>query len=147
MVFRADKYGRALRVIGQDLEELHLIAFNIKTKGKGYVIQGYAEEFERVEFQYKSEDVERVNRERQRMRSGAPRMPDFRRLSQLLRAVGSYIESKNGRLRGISKQPKSVPLFVIQYDSGKRRQEEAYPASALQDLGLRMYKRRKRVEP
>jgi hypothetical protein len=143
MVFRAPKYGRALRVIGQDLEELHLIAFNIKAKGKGYVIQGYAEEFEPVEFQYQGEDVERADRDRQRMRSGPPRMPDFRRLSQLLRAAGSYIESKNGRLRGISKQPKTVPLFIIQYDSGKRRLEEEYPASALQDLGLRMYKRRK----
>lgn len=143
MMVQGPKYGQALRVIGQTLEELHLIAFSVKSEGKGYLIQGYAEESEPVELRYTNADIQHMDRKRRAMRSDPFRMPDFRNLSQLLRAAGSYLESKDGRLLAISKQLGAVTSFTIQYDSGEHHKEEKHLASSLYDLCLRMYRQRK----
>src|SRR3989442_15839690 len=101
---RTPKYAQALRVIGQSLEEIRVKSFDIKSEGKGYVIQGHGEAPEPVELKYDAADIEHVDRQRQKMRSSSSGMPDFSSLPQLLRAVGYYLEHKEGRLLGISTQ-------------------------------------------
>ena|SRR2546426_9049483 len=143
MMFRAPKYGRALRIIGQNLEGLPVKVFDIKNEGKNYVVKGYGGAFQPVELQYTAADIEHVDRQRREMRNNASGMPDFRSLSQILRAVGDYIERKDGRLLGISRQSGAVPLFTIQYEMAQHRHKEEYLASDLYDLCVRMYKQRK----
>lgn len=143
-MFRGPKYAQELRVIGQSLEEMHVKAFDIKREGKDYVILGYLEAPEPVESQYTTADIEHVDRERRGMRSNPSGMPDFRSLPQLLRAIGYYLEHKEGRLMAISRQSGAVAVITIQYETAQRRQkEEEYLPSDLYDLGLRMYKQRK----
>jgi hypothetical protein len=143
-MLRGSEYAKDLRAIGQNLEELGLKAFDIKSEEKGYVVQGYREAFEPVELRFTAADIKLLDRQRQGMRSDPFRMPEFTNLSQLLRAIGDYLEHKDGRLLGISKQSGSVPLFTIQYETAQRlHKEEEYLASELYDLCLRMYKQRK----
>jgi len=146
MPFRTPKYAQALRVIGQHLEEMGVKAFDIKSEGKGYVIQGHGEAPEPVESQYSAAEIEHVDRQRQGMRSSSSGMPEFRSLPQLLRAVGHYLEHKEGKLLAISRQSGAVALFTIQYETAQRghKEEEHLPAD-LYDLCLRMYKQRKRT--
>lgn len=147
MMAQVPKYGQALRVIGQTLEELHLVAFSIKSEGKGYLIRGFAEECEPVQLRYTDADIRHIDQKRRAMRSDPSRMPDLRNLSQLLRTVGSYVEGKKGRLVLISKQLGVASSFTIQYDAGENHKEEKHLVSSLYDLCLRMYKRRRAVPP
>ncbi len=143
-MLRAPKYAQALRVIGQSLEELHLTAFNIKSERKGYVIQGYGEAYEPVEFRYTAAEIERLDREGRLRRTDPSKMPDFRNMSQLLRAAGDYLEHKDRRLLGISKQSGAIPSFTIQYETARHHhKDDKHLASDLYDLCLRMYKQRK----
>jgi hypothetical protein len=147
MVVHAPKYGQALRVIGQTLEELHLIAFSIRSEGKGYRIQGYGEESEPVELQYTNADIQHIDRKRRAMRSDPFGMPDFMNLSQLLRAAGSYLESQEGRLLAISRPLGAVSSFTLQYDTEEDYKEEEHLASSLHDYCLSMYRQRKGTSP
>jgi hypothetical protein len=144
-MLRGLKYAQALRVIGQSLEELHLVTFDIKNEANGWVLRGYAEAYERVEQRYTAADIKLLDRQRRGMRSDPSGMPEFTSLSQLLRAIGDYLEHKDGRLLEISRQSGTVPLFTIFYETAHRRhKEEEHLSSDLYDLCLRMYKQRKK---
>jgi hypothetical protein len=134
---RTPHYAKALRAIGQNLEELGLKVFGIKSEGNDYVIS------EPIGLRYTPADIDRLDREGQAKRSDPSGMPDFRSLSQLLRAVGDYLEHKDARLLGVSRQAGVVPLVAIEYKTEQRQlKEEEYLSSDLYDFCLRMYKQR-----
>jgi hypothetical protein len=143
MMPRAPKYARVLRVIGQNLEGLPIKTFDIKSEGKNYIVKGYGGALQPVELRYSAADIARLDREGWLRRRDPSKMPDFRSLSQLLRAVGEYLERKDSQLLTISKQSGTVPSFIIQYETARHRHKEEYLGSDLYDFCVRMYKQRK----
>jgi hypothetical protein len=145
---RGLNYAQTLRVIGQVLEERHLKDFDIKNEDKHYLIRQVTEaepSSDPAEFKYTREDIEHLDQEAQARRRDASRTPDFTSLSQLLRTIGDYLDTKDGRLLAISRRS---PLLNIEYETGqRRRREEEHLASGFYDLSVRMYKQRTRRRP
>ena len=93
-----------------------------------------------LELRYTPAEIERLEREGQARRRDPHGTPDANSLSQLLRAIGAYLDSKGVRLVGISRRDRFVTL---QYQMGRRnRQEEFLTPSSLHDLWASMYLRR-----
>jgi hypothetical protein len=136
-ITRTPHYAKALRAIGQNLEELGLKVFGIKSEGNDYVIA------EPIGLRYTPADIDRLDREGQAKRTDPLGMPDFRSVSQLLRAVGDYLERRDARMLEVSRQAGAVPLVAIEYETEQRQlKEEEYLSSDLYDFCLRMYKQR-----
>ena len=137
-------YAQILRAIGQDLEAARLRYFDIRIEGKDYLVQP-ATSSKSLELRYTPEDIGRLERQGRARRSDPSRTPDFSSLSQVLRAIGHYIDDKEGYLLGVSKKAPSLGARVlsVQYKAttGSSRQEE-FSASGIEALCVRMYKRR-----
>ena len=137
-------YAQTLRVIGQELEALNLKYFELKREGKDYLVRAAASP-EPLELRYTPEDIGRLERQGRARRSDPSRTPDFSSLSQVLRAIGHYIDDKDGYLLGVSKKAPSLGTRVlsVQYKAtrGSPTQEE-FSASGIEALCVRMYKRR-----
>jgi hypothetical protein len=145
---RGLNYAQTLRVIGQFLEERRLKDFDIKNGGKHYLIREVTEaepSSEPTEFEYTREDIARLDQEAQARRRDPSRTPDFTSLSQLLRTIGDYLDTKHGHLLAISRRS---PLLTIEYETGQqRRREEEHLSSSFYDLSVRMYKQRTKRRP
>jgi hypothetical protein len=142
MIRPASKSARTLRVIGQVLEERRLKDFDLRHDTNAYLIRDVKEgvSSERVELRYTHEEVEELERQGRARRGGSTKIPDFTSLSQVLRAIGDYLDGKDSRLLAISSR---APSFTIEYETGQRfRQEEEHLASAFYDRSVRMYKQR-----
>jgi hypothetical protein len=90
-------YAQALRAIGQDLEGKYPRNFNLVIVGDSFVVRGKAglAPFLRTfELRYTAVDVGRLEREGWAKRINSTGMPDFLSLSQVLRAVGCYVDLK-----------------------------------------------------
>jgi hypothetical protein len=141
------KYSQALRAIGQNLEELNFKAFDIKSEGKDYLVRAAASP-EVGELRYTPEDIQRLERQGRLRRSDPFGTPDFISPSQILRAVGDYLDTKDGRLVGISRRAPegAAPLLTIEYDTRRDRKREEFLFSALYNLSVSMYKQRRAAE-
>ena len=81
--------------------------------------------------------VERLEREGWAKRINSTRMPDFLGLSQILRAIGCYVDLKGGYLQRASKKNQSV---TIEYATGvSQNNREVCQISMLYDFCVRMY--------
>ena len=92
-----------------------------------------------LELRYTPEEIERLEREGQSRRRDRHGTPDAASLSQLLRAVGAYLDSKGVRLVGISRKEQ---LVTIRYQTGRHDRQEQLSPSSLRDLWRSMYLRR-----
>jgi hypothetical protein len=137
-------YAQILRAIGQDLESAGLRYFEIKTKGKDYVVHP-ATSPESQELRFTDDDIVRLEREGRAKRSDPSRTPDFSSISQILRAIGHYIDRKDGYLLEVSKAFPSLAArsVRIQYRTAMgNRVKEEFSASDLYSLCVRMHKQR-----
>ena len=94
-----------------------------------------------LEIHYTHEDIARMDDEGQSRRTGAPGSPEAHTLSQILRAVGAFVDQKQGRLLAVSKDGSEI---TIEYESAlKRALTEKFTVASLYDYWVKMYLRRR----
>jgi hypothetical protein len=94
-----------------------------------------------LEIHYTLEDIARMDDEGQRKRTGAAGSPEAHTLSQILRAVGAFVDQKQGRLLSVSKDGQDIQ---IEYESAlKRNATEKFTVPSLYDYWVKMYLRRR----
>jgi hypothetical protein len=92
-------------------------------------------------FQYQPEDLERLERDGQAKRREPGGMPDPYGLSQLLRALGNYVNLKPARFLALSWTEEFVGLV---YETAEgRRNVEYLRLPSIYDLWVHMYLRRR----
>jgi hypothetical protein len=96
-----------------------------------------------AEFLYSLEELNRRDEERKGPRGATDAMPDPYALSNLLRAVGEFLDRKpEAKLLFVSQRSQEV---IILYETKRgARNLEAYPISTLYDLSVKTYVRRKK---
>ena len=127
-------YDQHLRVIGQALETKRINVFKLKSDGDRYVVHGTPEKDpslraklrdwrERIRghppassLSYSMPDIDRLEREARSKRAKADRLPDFYSLSNTLRTLGSYLDSKGADLLEIHKRPLTVTILYQDKD-------------------------------
>jgi hypothetical protein len=94
-----------------------------------------------LEIHYSHEDIARMDSEGQGKRTGAPGSPEAHTLSQILRAVGAFVDQKQGRLLSVAKDGQDI---TIEYESAlKRALTEKFTVASLYDYWVKMYLRRR----
>jgi len=151
-------YGEDFRSIGQALEAKNIRAFELKRLGDWYIVQGVSDgdgslrsKVHKFKLRFRSgsdpeslilglSEVEDLSRKGKAKRSRVGRKPDFRRLSNTLRTVGAYLESKQAKLIELKVRPFSITLsYKDNYD---RPQLEERTIRSFYDLSLELYKQR-----
>jgi len=95
-----------------------------------------------LELRYTVDDIERMDNEEQSKRKNAGSTPEAHALSQILRAVGGYVDQKGGRLLEFRKAADEV---TIEYESALRKKmTEQFTVASLYDYWVKMYLRRKK---
>jgi hypothetical protein len=134
-------YGEDFRSIGQALETKNVRSFELKRLGDWYILQGVpsAEGSVRsklhkfkLRFQRGSDtesltlaltDIKELSRKGKAKRFRPGRMPDFGKLSNALRTIGLYLESKQAQLIELRVRPLTVTLSYKDSD-GKQQNED-----------------------
>jgi hypothetical protein len=145
---RAVTNSTILRIIGQDLQARDIKAFIIRCEGDRLSVQGSYDKppcSTPLTLEYSWREIHELNRERGQKRAKIPANGDFFTLTQILRAIGAYIDKRGGRLLRLSNNDSSASdlVFRIEYESadGSRVVEERNGA-AIYDMCVRMYKLR-----
>ena len=144
----AASYSEILRVIGQDLETRAIKAVDMRDEGERIlVLCGYQDPpaATPVTLNYTSRDIEELQPQGEEKRGQSSKPADFFTLSQILRAIGGYVDQKKARLIRLSNNdcPGADVVFRIEYETreGERLVEDR-SGSAIYDLCVNMYKRR-----
>lgn len=94
-----------------------------------------------LELHYTSEDINRMDTEAQARRKGTGGSPEAHTLSQILRAVGAFVDQKQGRLLGVTIEGHDI---AIEYESAlKKSSVEKFTVASLYDYWVKMYLRRR----
>jgi hypothetical protein len=94
-----------------------------------------------LEIHYGYDEIARMDKEAQRLRRGAGGSSGADTLSQILRAVGAFVDQKQGRLLAVTKDGQEIS---IEYESAlKRNLTEKFTVASLYDFWVRMYLRRR----
>lgn len=153
---RTASYAQTLRAIGQTLEVLDLEAFELKSDGRDYLVRGETAALllekqdlqesglravwrrllrgqqakpRSIELRYTPEDIDRLQREGQTRRRDPHEIPDPYSVSEILRAVGAYLDLKGAHLLEVSRRNGRV---TIQYETAEgRRTVEKHKLSSL----------------
>ena len=146
--------SKALRAIGQDLEERGIKTFLIRCEADLYVVEaGYQSPPAptSVTLHYSLDDLEQLDQEGLEERKGGDHdsgVKDFLRLSQILRAIGSYIGRKEARLLSVSNNVSTagtMPVVRIEYETAQgERVVDDRTGSAIYDLCVCIHKLRGR---
>jgi hypothetical protein len=158
---RGKTYDRDLRVIGQALEAKGIDVFELERRGDRYIVNGKPErnpsllarirdwrermlgEPAAASINYSLADIERLEREGPSKRRKADRLPDFYSLSNTMRTLGFYLDSKDAELLRIQKRALTVTL-LYQSKEGHPEVEEQSIAS-FYNLFLSLYDKRRKA--
>jgi hypothetical protein len=143
-------WSKALRAIGQDLEARDIKTFVIRCEADDlYVVEaGYQSPPAPtpVTLYYTLDDIEQLDREgREDNRGSAAK--DFLSLSQILRAIGTYVGRKGARLLSVSNNALTgtMPVVKIEYETAQgERVVDDRTGSAIYDMCVSFYKLRGR---
>jgi hypothetical protein len=145
-------YARALRCIGQALQEHQIEAFEIRIHAKDFrVLVGDPNPpyTGMIELQFGDQQLEIIDRQGLARRGHAAGEVRFDSVSEMLRALGEYIDHKRARLQridNISSPNPEDPSFTIEYQNRAGDMEtEHLTMSFMRDASVRMYKRRTRL--
>jgi hypothetical protein len=155
-VSRSGRYARALRAIGHALEALQIDVFQLTCEEGNYLVRikprTLKDKWRRLLHYlfphrfpaagvliYTPEDVERLDQEGHSRRRHAGTNPN--RLTQGLRAIGFYVDLKNGRLLEIWRNDE---WMKVRYETapGSCHTEE-FNLSSLYTLFMQMYLKRR----
>ena len=159
-------YSRQLRPLGQQLEAFGIELFTLRVEDDGYVVTGkkrYQPQenpehglwqrfrgapkssqaqpaFDAIDLRFSIEDLTRLESEGEKKRNAAGGISEAHSLSQMLRVIGAFVEQKQGRLLGVTKEGQDI---AIEYESAlHRRVAEKFTVSNLYDYWVKMYLRR-----
>ncbi len=136
-------YDQQLRAIGQSLEAKQIQVFELKKQGTSYVVRGEPEidpsllarlrnwrsrrqsSTPSAATRYSPADIERLERLGQAQRSKSDRLPDFYSVSNTLRTVGSYLNSKDAELLELQKKPLTLTIVYQDHEGHPRFEERA----------------------
>jgi hypothetical protein len=97
--------------------------------------------WETVELHYTHDDIARMDSEAKSRRSAAGNRAEAHALAQILRAVGAFVDQKQGRLIGVTKEGQEI---AIEYESAMRQNlREKFTVASLYDYWVKMYLRRR----
>ena len=162
-------YSQVLRVVGQILEQIKPLDFDLqilrddvilrfraiekvvqeRPKGKfGFFSAPSAPAKNKeiaAERRYSMQDIETLDREGQSQRVTPDGEAEFYLLSQTLRTVGTYVEHRNFRLLGLTWDGSRLVLQLEGADG--RAMTEEHAVASFHDYFLRMYLKRKKSSP
>ena len=146
-------YTRALRCIGQALQNLDIEVFELKTYAGDYrLLAGdpHPPYTGLIELSFSPQRIEVLDREGQarRGRSGADMR--FDTIPEVLRALGEYLDHRQLQLRRLdnstSPAAANTPAVSLEYQTRAGEVEtETLQMSFIRDASVRMYKRRARI--
>jgi hypothetical protein len=143
-------WSEALRAIGQDLELRGLKTFVIRCEAGLYVVDaGYQSPPAPtpVALHYTLGDIEQLDREGRKGDNCNSGVKDFLSLSQILRAIGTYLDRKGARLLSVSNNTLTgtMPLVKIEYETAQgERVVDDRTGSVIYDMCVSFYKLRER---
>jgi hypothetical protein len=155
-------YGEDFRSIGQALEAKSVRSFELKRLGDWYILQGVPprdgslrSKLHKFKLRFRSgsdaesltlalSDVEELSRKGKAKRFIPGRMPDFRRLSNMLRTIGGYLESKQAKFIDLKVRPLTVTLSYK--DNDGQQQMEDRTIRSFYRLSLDLYEKRDEVK-
>jgi hypothetical protein len=156
-------YGEDFRSIGQALEGKNVHSFELKRVGDWYILQGvpmardssFRSKLHKFKLRFRSgsdpesltlalSEVEDLSRQGKAKRSIPGRMPDFRRLSNALRTIGTYLESKQAKLIELKVRPLTITLSYR--DSDGEKQIEDRTIRSFYNLSIDLYEKRIQAE-
>lgn len=162
-MFEGWSYSQLLRVIGQSLEERAVQDFSLVWEGGEFVVRGNrvaslekrwldrllgqkpAHVERSVEIHYSLQSVLWLQIQGESMRKDPNQIPDYFRLSQTLRTVGSYIESRGMPILSLRRRGGTLYL-ELQERSGKTRVEE-HGMGSFENYFVRTYLRWRKLKP
>jgi len=162
-MFEGWSYSQVLRVIGQSLEERGVQDFSLVWQADEFVVRGKrvvslekrwvdkflgqkAAHIERsVEIHYCLKSVLWLQIRGEGLRKDPNQIPDYFRLSQTLRTVGSYIENRGMPILSLRRRGGTLYL-ELQERSGKKRVEE-HGMGSFENYFLRTYLRWRKEKP
>jgi hypothetical protein len=135
-------YDQQLRAIGQSLEAKRIQVFELKKNGSSYIVRGQPEaglsliarlrdwrgkqkSAAMTPMTYSLADIERLERLGRAQRRKGDGLPDFYNVSNTLRTVGYYLNSKGAELLEIQKKPLSLTLLYRDHEGHPRFEERA----------------------
>lgn len=152
-------YDQVLRSIGQSLEAQRITTFELTRQGERFIVKGEPERENSLldmlrnrqrrrrrdglaeALTFTEQDIEQLERQGRGGRMRANRLPDFHSLPNMLRMIGSYLDSKNAELMEIRKRPLNVTILSRNKD-GCPDYEERNVAS-FYDFFLKLHQRRR----
>ncbi len=143
-------WSKTLRAIGQDLEARGIKTFVIRCEADLYVVEaGYQSPpaLTPVTLYYTLDDIEQLDREGREEDKCNSAAKDFLRLSQILRAIGTYLSRKGGRLLSVSNNvlTGTMPVVKIEYETAQgERVVDDRTGSAIYDMCVGVYKLRRK---
>ena len=94
-----------------------------------------------LDLHYSHDDIMRMDSQAQAQRKGTGGSPEAHTLSQILRAVGAFVDQKQGRLLGVVIEGQDI---TIEYESVlKKALTEKFTVPSLYDYWVKMYLRRR----
>ena len=151
-------YGEDFRSIGQALEAKNVRSFELKRLGDWYILQGVPSEdrslrskLHKFKMRFRSgsdaeslilalSELEELSRKGKARRFRPGRTPDFRKLSNALRTIGLYLESKQAKLIELQVRPLTITLSYK--DSDGQQQMEDRTIRSFHSLFLELCEKR-----
>ena len=155
-------YGEDFRSIGLALEAKNVRSFELKRLGDWYLLQGIPpgdgsirSKLQRFKLRFRSgsdadsltlalADVKELSQKGKANRFRPGRMPEFRRLSNSLRTIGQYLESKQAKLIELQVRPLTITLSYK--DSDGQQQIEDRTIRSFQSLFLELIEKREEAQ-
>ncbi|TMA64781.1 MAG: hypothetical protein E6J73_06430 [Deltaproteobacteria bacterium] len=144
-------YARALRCIGQALQNQKVEVFELESRAQEFRLQ-YGDPNPPYtalkEISFSLEELEILDREGQARRGQSNAGIRFDSVAEMLRAVGGYINNKRAHLRRVNNGYTSMsddPVVEIEYETRTGVQLENLTVSFLREASVNMYKRRTRL--
>ena len=158
-------YAKALRTLGQVLEVQRIESVDLEVENSGYVVRGKGKvaahrsfsklihAFVRggsskngaeVSLRYTANEIQQLDHEAQGKRQDGSQTPDPYSLSQMLRAMGSYLDNKNTSLVGITTKGRWITLRYRTMDG--QLEQAKHDVEYFFDYWVKMYLQRKNRE-
>jgi len=151
-------YDEDLRAIGQALEARDISNFELKRLTDAYIISGVPEQTRSVRSKVRQwllrlrsgsraesltfglADVEKLSQAGRARRSKPGQLTDFRRVSNNLRTIGAYLDSKEVELVELHKRPISITLSYRNKAGEEQREDRTI--SSFYNFFLQLYGKR-----
>ena len=145
-------YAGALRCIGQALQTHEIEVFDLQSQDDAFrLLAGDPNPpyTALIELRFSGDNIKILDREGQARRGQSAADVRFDSVSEILRAVGEYIDNRRGHLRRVNNSCPSIadqPVVEIEYQTrtGDIRTENL-PRNVIHEASVRMYKRRTRI--